>query len=242
MELFADTIYDLRDFLAHKDNPRSWPASPDTNWPSGRGRNVVLGSDMAVELGNPQMESVSCILWTEKIGTIRDNYITLIGPDLPESRGASLPFGKIVLIEVSGFDAENTYERYREMELVRYGLDLKGYMLRAVSQYRREWCRISHEAIDGGFCFDVLASRLIRKFKEINFVAAVECILVTSSPQDVLKLAEITHDTTRIIAAMNKMAQEMDFDCDTCEYQDVCYEATDLKSMREAYRKKLSDG
>jgi len=242
MELFADTINEIRDFLARKDNTKSWPVNPDTNWPSGQSRNVVLGNDMAVELGNPRMESVSCILWTEKTDTIRNNYITLIGPDLPESRGACLPFGKIVLLEVSGFDEENTYERYREMELVRYGLDLKGYMLRAVSQYKREWCRISHEALDGGFCIDVLASKQIRNFNKINYVAGVECIFVTSSPQDVRELAAITHDTTRIIAAMNKMAQELNFDCETCEYQDVCYEATDLKRMREAYRKKISDG
>jgi hypothetical protein len=49
----------------------------------------------------------------------------------------------------------------------------------------------------------------------------------------VVRLREITSPAERIIAAMNKMAQEMDFECSSCDYQDVCDEAEGLKGMRE---------
>ncbi|MEZ4578964.1 MAG: hypothetical protein R2875_13445 [Desulfobacterales bacterium] len=45
------------------------------------------------------------------------------------------------------FNADNSYDRYREMELLRYDIHLKGYMMRGVSQYQREWSRVSHEAM-----------------------------------------------------------------------------------------------
>jgi hypothetical protein len=37
---------------------------------------------------------------------------------------------------------------------------------------------------------------------------------------------------------MMKMYQENNFDCETCEYQDVCETVMDLKQIR----KKLTDG
>ena len=45
--------------------------------------------------------------------------------------------------------AENN--RYREMELAKYDVSLAGYMMRAVSQYQREWSRISRQAVAAGF-------------------------------------------------------------------------------------------
>ena len=65
--------------------------------------------------------------------------------------GKSLPFGKVVLLGVEGFTEDNAYDRHKELDFLRYDLDLKGFMMRAVSQYMREWCRISREALSQGF-------------------------------------------------------------------------------------------
>jgi CO dehydrogenase/acetyl-CoA synthase beta subunit len=106
-------------------------------------------------------------------------------------------------------------------------------MLRAVSQYGKEWCRISREAVSAGFSSAVLGSHLIKMFKEKEYVKAAEIVFITSSPEDVRALGNIVGPAAKVIAAMNKMAYEMEFDCDDCEYQDVCDDASDLKRMRE---------
>jgi CO dehydrogenase/acetyl-CoA synthase beta subunit len=240
MDLFDSTIIQIKAFVAGSEYKQTWLGRRECSWPEGGRRNIVLKEDMGLELGSPDTKSLSSILWTEDTELINDYSITLIGPDISQSHGKNLPFAKIVLAGVSGFNEENTYARYRDMELIRYTLDLKGYMLRAASQYQIEWSRISSEAIKSGFSFDILGSALIQMFREKPYVTAVEIIYVTSSASDIRELKDITSDTSRVIGAMNKMAREMDFDCDECEYQDVCDDAAELKKMREAQMRKSS--
>ncbi len=233
MELFGETLSDIRKYMAGKNSEARVIEAQKNAWPPGGGRNVVLSDDMALELGNPQMNSVSCLIWTQNAGFVHDGRISLIGPDIKESSGKSLPFGKIVLAEVSGFDEETTYDKYKEMETVRYALDLKGYMIRAVSQYQREWSRISREAVQKGFSFEILAGSLRNEYLKKDYIHAVEFIFVTSSAGDVGELQEITKNVGRKVSALNKMLSEMDTDCDECEYNDVCDEVDELKGMKK---------
>lgn len=238
MELFTGTIESFRTFAGSASPGRSWREDPGGKWPKGGGRNIVLKEDMGLELGAPEKESLSCLLWTENIGSVVDGRITLVGPDFPESKGKSLPFGKVVLAGVEGFTEENAYDRHRKMDLLRYSLDLKGFMIRAVSQYMKEWCRVSTAALADGFSARILGSALIGLFRQEAFVKAVEVFFFTSSPGDVVRLREITSPAEKIIAAMNKMAEEMDFDCERCDYRPVCDDASQLKSMRDSMMKK----
>jgi CO dehydrogenase/acetyl-CoA synthase beta subunit len=234
MELFTNTIESVRAFVEDMPRKRSWIADNMMLWPGGHGRNIVLKEDMGLELGSPEMESVSCLLWTEDHSLIADGRITLIGPDFPQSAGKSLPFGKVVLLGVEGFTHDNAYDRHKELDFLRYDLDLNGFMMRAVSQYMREWCRISRESLALGFSAPVLGSSLMALFKGAPYVKAFEVIFSTSSTDDVHRLKEITAPAEKIIAAMNKMAAEMDFECGSCDYQDVCDEAEGLKGMRDS--------
>jgi len=164
---------------------------------------------------------------------VHDGKVSLIGPDIRESSGKSLPFGKVVLVQVSGFDEETTYDKYKEMESVRYSLDLKGYMIRAVSQYQREWSRISKEAVKNRFSFEILASALRKEYLKKDYIHAVEFLFVTSSAEDVGELQDVTKNVGRAISALNKMLSEIDPDCDECEYNDVCDEVDELKKMKK---------
>jgi CO dehydrogenase/acetyl-CoA synthase beta subunit len=199
---------------------------------------VVLSQDMAVELGNPREESSSCLIWVEDPGRVRDGVITMIGPVLAECAGKSVPFGKIVIIGGTGFNEENSYDRYREMDGVRYEMDLKGYMMRAVSQHRREWSRVSREALEKGFSLETLGGALIDAYRQKEYIRAVEVVFVTSSRDDVLGLAPIADGAMKIISAMNKMFEELEFDCTTCENTEVCSEVDELRKMRDGLRSK----
>ena len=211
-------------------------------WPAAGDRNLVLQSDMAVELGNPANESLSFSIWTENSDAVTDNRITLIGPDIPGSEGTRLPFGKIVLIEGSGFDEDNAYDRLREIDLVRFDISLRGYMMRAASRYMREWSRISKSAVEDGFSFSVLGSALIKELKKIDYIKSVEVILVTSTDEDVASLKPIASQVGKINSAMTKMMEETSLDCDECEYNDVCDDVSELRAMHQAMREKEKTG
>jgi CO dehydrogenase/acetyl-CoA synthase beta subunit len=241
MELFSSTVETARSFVKEIPHKRSWLENLKNTWPSGGGRNIVLKEDMGLELGSPDKESVSCLLWTENLSRVEDGRITLVGPDFPESMEKSLPFGKVVLVGVEGFTEDNAYDRHKDMDFLRYDLNLKGFMMRAVSQYMREWCRISRDALRQGFSAQIMGSSLISLFRSKPYVKAVEVIFFTSSTSDVCRLKKITAPAEKIIAAMNKMAGEMDFECGSCDYQEVCDEAEGLKGMRDKLMNKSTE-
>jgi CO dehydrogenase/acetyl-CoA synthase beta subunit len=241
MELFTDTIAKVRSFTQQVAPQKTWIADQTLAWPKGGARNIVLKEDLGLELGSPEKESVSCLLWTEHLASIDDGRITLLGPDFPESVGQSLPFGKVVLVGVQGFNEDNAYDRHKDMDFLRYNLDLAGFMLRAVSQFMREWCRISRSALRDGFNARTLGSALMAQFRNLPYVKSVEILYITSSKDDVRKIKEITAKAEQIIAAMNKMAFELSFECETCEYQAVCNDAAELKAMRDKLMQKKKE-
>ncbi|PIP40149.1 MAG: hypothetical protein COX19_06305 [Desulfobacterales bacterium CG23_combo_of_CG06-09_8_20_14_all_51_8] len=206
------------------------------DWPSEKHRNLVLGQDTAVELGNPKDASTAFLMWVNEPDKIKNGRITIVGPDLPQLSGRQVSFGKIVMVGASDFDADNSYDRYRELELLRYNLHLKGYMMRGVSQQQREWSRVSRDAVNGGFSFKHLGGALMDEFSHIAYVRSVETVFITASREDVLEAKAIADDVFKIISAMNKMAEELSFDCDTCDYNDVCGDVEELRSMRNALK------
>lgn len=201
------------------------------SWPVSKNSNLVLGQDTEVELGNPKDAATSFLLWCNEPDKVKNGRISVIGPDFPNMKSKQVPFGKIVIIGGSDFTEDNSYQRYRTLEQVRFDIHLKGYMMRGTSQYQREWSRVSKEAIDNGFSFNILGGALVEKFQELDFVRSVEVIFITSGREDVLEMKPIADQVSRMIGAMNKMAEEMSFDCDTCEYIDVCSEVAELRSI-----------
>lgn len=239
MGVFDRHLVEIREYLDTKrDRITTIVHDYKVDWPSGNSQNVVLSQDTALELGSPREESVSFLIWVEDQSKLSDGSISIVGPDLPQCVEKILPFGKIAVVSGSGFDQDNSYDRYRELEGIRYEVDLKGYMLRAASQYQREWSRLSHEAVSSGFSFGTLGGALIDRYKEVDYIDAAEMIFVTSHREDVKELKKVSDSAYRIAGAMNKMIKEMSFDCDDCEYLDVCSEVSELKSMRDSLKRK----
>ncbi len=241
MDLFREQFTFIDDWLAERKR-RGELQRLDGNvpapWPAAGQRNLVIGRDIAVELGHPDDGSVAFLIWRESAGDHRGGRTYLVGPDLPAARGRRLPFAKVVMIQGRGFDADNTPARYSQLEAVRYGIDLRGYMLRAASQVSREWGRVSHAALTGGFSFAVLGDALIRAYTAIDFVDRADVLLVTSGKDDVMAFRLLADRVTRVIAAMNKMRVEMDLDCGSCSFAPVCEAVDGLRAMRRVREKK----
>ena len=212
--------------------------SEAVDWPDPGKRSLVLSKDTAVELGNPRDASTSFLLWLDDPHKVRDRRITVIGPDVTELNGKRAPFGKVVIVAGDGFDEENSYNRHREMERLRYDVHLEGYMMRGVSQYMREWSRISLKAVEDGFSFRILGGALIDKYSQLDYIRAVEVVFITSGLDDVMHMSSVAEGVVRITGAMNKMAEELSFDCDECDYNDVCGDVSEMRAMRNAMKKR----
>jgi CO dehydrogenase/acetyl-CoA synthase beta subunit len=239
MGLFDKQYSEIKTFLDRKKSQgcvSEFSNSNGCDWPTEKNRNLVLGQDTAVELGNPKDGSTSFLMWVNDPAETKNGRITVVGPDLPQLRNQQAAFGKVVIVGATDFDEENSYDRYRELELLRYDIHLKGYMMRGVSQQQREWSRVSKEAVSNGFSFKHLGGALIDKFSQMPYVRSVETIFITSGKEDVLEMQAVSNGVVQLINAMNKMAEEMSFDCDTCEYNDVCGDVEELRSMRDSLK------
>ncbi len=64
----------------------------------GANTGIILRDDTFVELGNPIAGSAAMVLWSDDSSLVVDGRITLVGPDVPESEGESLPFGQVLLV------------------------------------------------------------------------------------------------------------------------------------------------
>lgn len=245
MGRFDGLIDEIRAFMAGQKAAggcRELKARLPVSWPSAGPRDIVLRPDLAMELGHPEAASLSFVVWSETPSAIRDQTITLIGPDIAEAQGDRLPLAKVVLAAVDPADDAAAYERYRAMDLARFELSLKGYMLRAAPQYLREWSRISREAVRNGFGFEVLGSALIAALKAVPGVRAAELLFVTRSIEAVHALQPLGQRAGRTIQAMNKMLLEHAADCPNCEFQDVCTRAAELQALAQTLRTRKGKG
>ena len=116
------------------------------DWPLAGDRDLIMGVDTGVELGHPKQGSTAFLIWATEPAGLKNKRISVIGPELHQLVGKRAPFGKIVLLGGDGFNEDNSYERYRQLENVRFDIHLEGYMMRGVSQYGREWSRVSRAA------------------------------------------------------------------------------------------------
>ncbi len=243
MRFFEELIEEVRDFVEERRGNAvvEESAGGRSRWPAGQRGRIVMQADTAVELGHPNTASTAFHLWTTEADRVRDGRVTLIGPDLDRAAGDRLPFGKAVLLQVEDFDEENCYERHADIGRMRFDLLISGYMLRAVKQAGREWSRVSKEALRQGFSLPTLGHELVELYRGHPHVRAAEILLVTSSVEDVRALERIAERSERMVQAFNKMVLEMDFDCDSCDYTDVCNEAGSLQAMRRKLKEEKSD-
>jgi len=240
MDLFNDDIAALRDYVSAKkaagrevrllnsgEGERRHPEFLEKG-----GATIVLTEDTWLELGHPGTFSLAPALVTDRMDLVNDGAITLIGPDIPETRGR-LPFAQILLIASDDIQDES----YRKINTFQYELELRGYMIKAVPSSLTIWSRISKGSAGRGFSFEVLGSAIIAAYKAAYPISSMEMIFVTSSTEDVEELKDLHRRVTRIIGAMDKMMEEMSFDCTSCEYLDVCGDVRQLGALRDKLMK-----
>jgi len=236
MGLFDSPWRQLEAFLQKQREAgrlRELPLAASGDWPEEQ--SLVLEEDTAIELGKPDRGSLSFLLWRED-GEERDRVL-LVGPDLDELPSPSEPFGQIVLVRGR---FEDEYECFRELRDAVYQTRLRGFMTRVLPSRQTIWARVNREARERGFSLAHLGAALVRNLKQSEFVSAASVVFIVSSREDLRSLEGAGREAARIAGAMLKMSEEMNFDCRTCEYADVCDEVAELKTIRQRLAEKKS--
>ena len=201
----------------------------------GAHSGLVLRGDTWLELGNPDAGSCSSTFFTATPGLVRDGRVTVIGPDISDACGKSLPFGQILLIGGEELQ-EGDYELLMHMGVI--GDSIEGYMVRSSRQ--SVWSRISRDVVRKGFSFDTLG-RALRALHKAGSgkIQAVETIFVTSSREDLGRLEVIVREgqmITREIAKVTWKARGIDLDCSldcsSCDDKTVCDDLKELLGER----------
>ncbi len=230
MGLFDRPLAEVNDYIKRKYRDGSAKVLPFTPvLPRADAAQVILSENTGLELGNPGMASRSLLLW-DGGDSLVDERITLVGPDFFESASQSIPFAQVVM--VAG-DFSDEYDSYRDLRDATYNIRLRGFMMRVFPGRQSIWCRVSKEALAGGFSAQILGSSLIQSLKQLDFVRSAEVLMVTSSKEDVDELAEPADMVLDIVEALIKMYEEMNFDCEECEYYEVCDEVVELRRIRD---------
>lgn len=197
---------------------------------------VVLKEDTFVELGNPLQGSASMVLWSGQAELIRDGVIHLIGPDIPEAEGESLPFGQVILLGGPGIEDRDAARLERAADLAH---SLEGYMIRQVP--RKLWSRVSREAGRRGFCLQVLGRVLMAQYRRLfPGLGAIEILFVTSSKADVEALETIAQEAKGKSLTIRKLSREKDgayecedLNCESCPEKPTCDSIREVLVIRK---------
>jgi len=201
----------------------------------GANPGIILRGDTFVELGNPTAGSVAVVLWTGDTSLVQDGCVTVIGPDIPESEGESLPFAQVLLV---GGPTLSPADHGALQQAHHIGDEIEGYMLRSTSEYL--WSRVSVQAAAKGFDFETLGRANLYLVKVAQpRVTEAEIVFVTAGKaevQSLTPLAKRSSDTGSELVHEVWREQGYDadcsLDCNACDSKPVCDEVRDLLATR----------
>jgi CO dehydrogenase/acetyl-CoA synthase beta subunit len=212
----------------------------------GANPGIIMRGDAFLELGNPAAGSCSYLLWTDDPSLIRDGRITILGPDIPESGGASLPFGQVLVLAGEGLLPKD-HERLQQVPIV--GDQIEGYMVRSAAE--NVWSRVGKGVAARGFDFEMLGKSLLSLAKSgAGGITAMEILFVTSSKDAVNELSSIASDSRTVGSEILKESWkargydvDCDFDCSSCGDSDVCDDIRDVLATlkKNAREKKVAE-
>lgn len=197
--------------------------------------SVIFLSDTAFELGGNQKPCVSSLAVSSDIKF--SNSVYLLGPDLNEIKTDS-PFGKFVFIQIEDFENEqNTFNKIKELEALRYHLSVDGFMTRASALNMREQIRVSKKALKPGVTFADYGQTLLNEYLKFDYVKSAEIIFVTDF-DDFDTLNTIAKKISQTTSALNHIFDNVMFDCSTCNLKEICDEVDGLKELHLKTAKK----
>ena len=190
--------------------------------------SVIFLSDSAFELGGSQKPCVSSLAVSSD--KVFSNSVHLLGDDLNQIKTDS-PFSKFVFIQIENFENEQeTFNKIKELEALRYHLSVDGFMTRASALNMREQIRVSKKAIKSGVTFADYGQTLLRDFLKFDYVKSAEIYFVTNF-DEFEKLDSVAKKINQTTSALNHIFDNVMFDCSSCNLKEICDEVDGLKEL-----------
>ena len=230
MKLYNNLINEIKEKLSSsKTLPKG--NSLDVN----NKNSVIFLSDSAFELGGSQKPCVSSLAVSNDI--VFSNSVHLLGDDLNQIKTDS-PFSKFVFIQIENFENEQeTFNKIKELEALRYHLSVDGFMTRASALNMREQIRVSKNAIKSDVSFADYGNTLLQEYLKFSNVKSAEIYFVTDF-NDFEKLNSIAKKISQTTSALNHIFDNVMFDCSTCNLKEICDEVDGLKELHLKNTKK----
>jgi CO dehydrogenase/acetyl-CoA synthase beta subunit len=202
---------------------------------------VILGEDVALELGHPSTASQVIVLLSHQPDLVQSGRISIVGPDLDEMKGGGRhAFAQVVMLAVKPDHTPDPFEIDNTQYLMHR---LSGYMVRSVPG--RLWVRISKAGRAAGLTLKTVGSALIVAYtNDFHGVEGAEVVFVTASPSDVEALSQISTEANILSGRHKKLAlgvdgevECQDLNCNTCDEQPVCDSLRDIVIKRRSKKK-----
>ena len=223
MRLYNNLINEIKNHLSNSKVLSSGRSLDISNKNS-----VIFLSDTAFELGGNNKPCVSSLAVSSDIEFT--NSVKLLGNDLPKIKSDS-PFAKFVFVQIEDFENEqDTFNKIKELEALRYHLNVDGFMTRASALNMREQVRVSKKAIKSGVTFADYGQTLLNEYLKFSYVKSAEIYFITNY-DDFEKLNSVAKKISQTTSALNHIFDNVMFDCSTCNLKEICDEVDGLKEL-----------
>lgn len=232
MNLFDDMIKDISaqlGQLAAMESARM--AEPSRTWRDVGEHHMILGSEMAYELGGQNTLGLSGCLYTTNT-LLSPQGVYLYGNDLAQI-AESQSYARIVFVQLEGSaDEEALYRKFREIDYVRYHIHPEGFMARISPVSQREPVRISRKALlKDKMSFGDIGLMYLERYQRISQVKSVNVIFVTHRDFDYRALEKTLGRAEQITQSLNHIFTSLNMDCGTCSLKAVCDEVEGLREL-----------
>lgn len=232
MELFDNYITNIQSLLAEQSVKR-FAYNADNAWPIDVKSALILVRDSAYELGGSDYPSVGLTAVTENLDV--ESGVEVIGKDLSQI-SADTPFAKIVLLKIKSItaDEQTLFNTVKELEYVKYKVNVRGFMARASAMNFREQVRVGKDAVKQGITFEKVGNALIKAYLQNPNVTSAKIIFVTDNSIDFDYLTSTAEKIREVTKTLNHILDNVIVDCKSCNLKPIC---DTVEGMRELHIK-----
>lgn len=235
MKLYDDIILNWNQLLSSQ-TPHKRKVSEEISWPDVGDRNMILGCDMAYELGGGNLPALSGTVITAREEFVAEDEILIYGQDLPRIR-QDVPYARLAIVRVKEEqmgDGNTLYNAIRKIEYSRYHVNPKGFMMRISVASERETVRIGAEALAEGLDFEKAGNLILRSFHQNPRVEAVKLIFITLEKFPYRELEGQIQQAEKITKTIDHIMKNVIMDCKACSLQEICDEVEGLRELHFA--------
>ncbi len=200
-------------------------------------KKVILQEETGLELGGVNKKSFLLVFPIQELENLHDGNITLLGQEIKAIKESSIDFGLFILIGVNKSEIEN--DELRQLSFISNSIE--GFLIRTIP--RRFWCRISYNALQRNFSFELLGNAIFHLYHQKfgNLIKAMEIFFITYT-DSIGHFKEISSEITAQFAKKwkakieewkKKIDCEYDWGCQICPYRENCYYIKEVLIKRE---------